>query len=279
MIAGGTGRRAGLLALTTLTAGMLVGGLWVYGLNLRPTAWVSGWLLAASVALLALFGVRKRISTFPLGRASTWLDLHLHVSVLSAVLFVAHAVYTPDAGFTVPRGSFEISLAIVYLITAASGVIGLMLSRLVPGRLAVNSEEFIFERLPVYRRELRERAEALVLQAAEQTEATTVPDLYSRRLASFFAAPRHLWHHLAQSDRPKHMLASELEGIRRYLNDRERVFADELGHLMAKKDEVDYARAMQGLLKVWLVAHVAATIALLVFVGAHVIILNAFRVP
>src|SRR5262249_19758136 len=42
----------------------------------RPTV-LSGWLLLGVMAGLAIFNVRKKLSMIPIGRASTWLVLHV----------------------------------------------------------------------------------------------------------------------------------------------------------------------------------------------------------
>ena len=155
-------RHAGLAVAVALAAGA---GLWAYGLRLRPTATLSGWLLAATVVLLALFGVRKRLPAVPLGRASTWLRFHVDVGVVSVAVFVMHAWYKPDAGFQAPNGALEILLASAYVVTAGSGVLGLALSRKLAPRLTEGGDELLFDRLPIYRRDLRERAEALVVDS------------------------------------------------------------------------------------------------------------------
>src|SRR5262249_5243880 len=122
-------RRARHLTAATAVALLLVAGVWLYGLRLRPTAAPSRWLVAAAVALLALFGARKKMSTIPLGRASAWLRIHVDVGLVSLALFVVHACYNRDTGFHVPSGTFEATLAAAYVATAASGLVGLALSR------------------------------------------------------------------------------------------------------------------------------------------------------
>ena len=266
-------RHASVAVAVALAAGA---GLWAYGLRLRPTATLSGWLLAATVVPLSLFGIRKRLPAVPLGRASTWLRIHVDLGVVSVAVFVMHAWYKPDAGFQAPNGTLEILLASAYVATAASGVLGLALSRKLAPRLTEGGDELLFDRLPIYRRDLRERAEALVVDAAAEAGATTLADFYQRALAGFFSGPRHFWSHVAQSRRPRLELAHQLESVQRYLGDREKELARELGRLVEKKTEADHARAMQGLLRIWLVLHLCATGALLVLALAHVVIVYRF---
>ena len=246
------------------------------GLHFHSTSSLSGWLLAGTVVLLALFGVRKRLPAIPLGRASTWLRIHVDVGVISLATFGMHAWYKPQTGFQAPGGILEILLASAYLVTAASGIVGLGLSRLVPPILTAGGDELIFDRLPIYRRDLRERAEALVVQASADSGTTTLADFYQRALAGFFSGPKHFWQHVVQSPAPRVLLAHEFEAVHRYLNDRERELAGELARLVEKKAEADHARALQGVLRLWLAIHLALTGALLVLAVTHVVIVYRF---
>ena len=167
-------------------------------------------------------------------------------------------------------------LATLYLAVAGSGIGGLALTRLIPARLTVRGDELIFERLPIRRRELRERAEAIVVEAASQAEATTLADFYAKSLAPFFAGPRHYWAHVTQSRRPLRLLTSELQALQRFLGEREKALAQELTALVEQKDAADHAQALQATLKVWLAAHVAVTGALLAFTLVHVIVVYAY---
>lgn len=266
-------RRVGVIAAAAILPSAAV---YVYGLRLQPTASVSGWLLATTVLCLAAFGARKKMRTVPLGRASIWLHVHVVAGVVSLGLFAAHSLYRPDMGLKTPDGIFEVVLASVYLAAAGSGVVGFALTRLIPGRLTDRGAELIFERLPVYRRDLRERAQALVLQAAAEAESTALVDFYTRRLEGFFSAPQHFWFHLLQSRRPRYELRAEFETLHRYLGDRERSLSDDLARLAERKDEADHAHALQSVLKGWLTAHVVVTAALLVLTLAHVVIVYAY---
>src|SRR4051812_14874206 len=50
----------------------------------------TGYALFALIVFLALYNGRKRLSMIPLGRASTWLTLHLVGGALSMALFWLH---------------------------------------------------------------------------------------------------------------------------------------------------------------------------------------------
>ena len=241
-----------------------------YSLSLRDAALGSGWVLLAVMLFLASYNLRKKLTYPPLLSSATWLQLHVYVGLLSVVLFLSHL------GWRMPNGLFEGALAVVYVCVAASGLVGLALSRLIPGRLTVRGEDVLFERIALYRRQLRERAEVVIVESASESGTTTLSEFYARRLADFFHGPRHAWRHVVQSTRPMTELKNELRSLERYLSDRERETLRELTELVEAKDSLDYHRTMQGMLKGWLFVHIPLTYMLLVLTAAHVVIIHAF---
>lgn len=250
---------------------MIVGvALWACTQAMRDTSYVTGWTLFGMILFLGAYNVRKKLTYPPFFKSSTWLQLHLYVALLTAVVFLFHI------GFRVPNGMIEVGLALLYVGTFLSGVIGLILTRSIPKRLAVRGPEVLFERIGMLRSELRQRAEDLAVNSVEQTNATTLSDFYAARLAGYFAKPQHVSLHLMQSRKPLHDLLGELEAIERYLSDTERGMAQELGDLIETKDGLDYHYAMQGALKVWLFVHVPLTYMLISVGVVHVYLIHVF---
>ena len=238
--------------------------------SLAEAAYFSGWTLLAITLVLAAYSVRKKLPYPPLLSSSAWLQMHVYIGVLSAPVFLAHIWPLP------PTGPLEITLAILFTALFLSGVLGLILSRIVPPRLSVRGEEVLFERIPVHRRRLRERAEELVVAAVREADATTLTDFYARHLAGSFGGPRHFWRHVCQAGGPRQRLIDELRSLDRYLDERERPLALELAEIIDAKDALDYHHAMQGVLKGWLFVHVPLTYVTLVFVAVHVVVVHTF---
>lgn len=259
-----------------ILAALVAGWLWLYSLKLRPGAFVSGWTLAGLVLFLTLYNVRKKLAYFPLLKSSIWLQLHIYVGLLTILVFTIHACFEFGRHWHLPAGPFNIALAVLYVLTALSGVLGLVMTRVFPSRITDAGEEVIFERIPVFIRRLREQAAELIIRAASDSDATTLPDFYTLRLASFFSSPRHYWLHLIQSRRPRLVLDRQLSSLGRYLNDQEKVIAGELSELIRKKNALDSAWALQGTLKGWLFVHIAMTYSLLAFLAVHIVVAYAF---
>ena len=269
-------RRIRNLTVAVLVAVALV--LWFRGRaeSLRPTAFLSGGLLLGMCLFLAAYNVRKKLPFLPLGRSATWMQWHIYVGWLSIVVFLLHACYDPATGWRLPSGPFEQLLGIVYAATALSGVVGLFLTRTIPVRLTSRGREFIYERIPALRREARESAARLALESVDEAHASTLADFYTERLANFFSGPRHYWHHLIQSSRPRQRLLGQLRDLDRYLSEEQRVTRAELEQLICTKDDLDFHRALQLTLKGWLFVHIALTYGLLAMVLVHVPIVYAF---
>ncbi len=237
---------------------------------LLPTDFYSGWAMFLMILALTLFNIRKRLTPLPVGSAAAWLQFHIYFGLLSGLVFVLHI------GFRVPNGGLEIALTLLYLFVVATGVVGLAVSRFLPSRLTRRGEEVLFERIPQVRNQLRDRAEELALKSASQGSTSTIADFYRRRLAHFFAGPRHSWSHLVASEGPCHALLTEFRTLDRYLSESERAIFEELAMLIGKKDDLDYQYAGQAALKYWLFAHIPATYSLLIFSVVHVIVVYAF---
>jgi hypothetical protein len=239
-------------------------------LTLHHDAFTSGVVLLVLVVFLAAYNARKKLSFIPLGRSAVWLQLHIYAGLLSVIVFAAHA------HARLPHGPFEILLASLYLGTALSGVIGLVLTRIFPPRLTARGEQVLFERIPIFRRKLRILAELTVQKSIAEADTTTLADFYTAHAAEFFAGSRNMLLHLVNSIRPRKKLLAELSDLDRYFNDREREIAAELRELIKAKDDLDHQYALMATLKAWLFVHLPLTYALLLAVALHVYLVLAF---
>ncbi|MDI1336982.1 MAG: hypothetical protein PSU94_12435 [Lacunisphaera sp.] len=258
-------RRRWILSLVTLGVALVLAGTWRLGhIALRPVAMYSGWLLLALVLGLAFFNARKKLPFLPLLDANTWLQGHIYAG------WVAVFVYFLHAGFRWPDGQLESLLALVFYVVAASGVFGLWLSRWLPPRLARSGESLVYERIPLLRHRLLAEVKQTVRQAETETQSTTLGDFHLHFLSGYFSRRPGLLSPLTGEDRAHHRVSRELTALRRFLNDREAAFADQLAEFVETKRNLDFQLAGQRLLKVWLFVHVPLTFALLVLLAAHV---------
>lgn len=258
--------------LAAVLAGALA--LWyVFGIaaaSLRSLPYMSGWVLLGMVAFLTVYNARKKLPFLPLGTSGAWLQVHIYVGLLSVAVFGFHI------GWRAPSGVLEITLAGLYVAVAGSGVIGLGLSRALPARLTTRGEPVLYERLPALRAQCRDTVESLVLGAVTEHDSDTIPRLYTERLKAHFDAPRHLLHHLVQSDRPVQRLRQDISAMERYATAAERETLEAIASWVETKSALDYQYSLQSVLRVWLFVHIPLTYSLVIFAIVHVVLVHAF---
>lgn len=263
-------RRILAFAVMIIAAVIIAIALHAWSPSERDAVYASGWVLLGMMVFLALYNLRKKLPYPSLGSSAMWLQIHIYVGYLTVFVYVLHA------GFALPTGPLDITIAVLFALLIVSGAAGLLLTRAIPRRLSVHGEEVIFERIPVFRRQLRDRAEELVVDSVRQTEAMTLSQFYTDRLADYFQGPRHFWRHVVQSNVPLRRLTGELASVERYLDDTERKMAGELNELIEAKNNLDYHHAMQGVLKGWLFVHIPLTYVLMILVILHAVLMHTF---
>lgn len=254
-----------------LVAGGIVIGLGRhFAPTLRALPYFTGWALLAVMLFLTLYNARKKLPFLPLGRSGTWLQLHAYVGYFSGVLFLAHL------SWRFPRGGFGLTLAALFVAVAGSGILGLWWSRRAPRRLTDGGGEVLFERIPVIRRELQTRAEALALESVQAGGTMAIAEFYRLHLADFFRASRNFAAHLTGFSEPKNPWRGRLEDLGRFLTPEQNQQLRELNDLIRQKDGLDRQYALQWSLKAWLFVHVPLTYSLLLATGWHVVLVHGF---
>ena len=238
--------------------------------SLRPTALASGIGLFVLLVVLAIFNARKQLPFLPLLKASSWMKFHAFAGWFSIGLFLFHIQ------FRIPNGRLEVLLALLFGAVAASGVIGLMISRSLPARLTRHGEEVIWERIPALRRQLLQTVENLILDSVAETSSSTLADLYANRLKLYFERPADLWWHILGSNRPLHTRLARLTALDRYLNEKERSIAVAMTECIRAKANLDFHYACQGLLRCWLFFHIPLTYSLILVALVHGILAWSF---
>ncbi len=260
--------RNSLITATAVVLLFAIDGL--YGSALRDPKFFDGWVLLTGIVFLVIFNIRKKLPMLPLGRAATWLQLHLYVGYFVVAAFLIHTT------FSLPTGLLDGALWLLFIIVALSGVVGTYLSRTTPAKLEHHSERVIFERIPAFRVGLAEEAEALAMDSINQVGSLTISNLYVNTLHEFFRRPRNLLLHLKSSRRPLTRIHGEIDNLGQYLDDAGKTRLAKIKSLVRAKDNLDYHYAHQGVLKAWLFVHIPATYGLIMLIISHVAIVYAF---
>lgn len=232
--------------------------------------YLSGWILLALMLILTAYNWIKKIPFLPIGTSRGWMQVHIYIGLLAAVLFGIHL------RGRIPTGPFEQVLAAFFILVTLSGIAGLFLSRSLPKRLTTTGGEVPFHRIHIIRRDLREQARALAFATVSASQSVIIPDYFTRRLEPFFAKPRNFWLHLMEVRRPLNTLLKEIGELDRYAGSDDKGTLQRLGQLVRQKDVLDYHYALQSVLKAWLFIHIPFTYGLLLLVVLHVVLVYSF---
>ena len=249
---------------------MLLLSFFFYSISLSSSSFASGGTLFAFVLFLASYQLRKKLFFLSFGSTSIWLQIHIFNGLLSALVFLLHV------GVQLPSGLFESILYCCYVIVFLTGIIGWFLSRTVPSQLLSCGEEVLFERIPFHRKQLLDKVEAFVFEAAASTKESAIPEFHLKHLRPFFEGERNLFRHFIHSKRHRTLLLKKIASQQTFLNDDEQIIMQKITQLVEKKDDLDRQYALQASLKYWLFVHVPLTYSLIIFAMFHAIAACAF---
>ncbi len=242
----------------------------IISLQLGNPAIVTGYSLLALMLLLGFFNVRKRLSMVPVGRSSLWLEFHVVAGVLTIAMFWLHA------GTVWPVGTYELVLTVLFYLVSLSGIFGYLILRGLPRRLTQTGIEVMYERIPAEIGEIREKVESLTLECTEKTGSDTVAQHYIGTLNWFFRRPRFGFSHIVGGDAAGHWLRGPGSAARRYLNNDEIEYFDQIMELGTLKILIDRHFACQGLMKKWLLVHVPLSMAVILVSIWHFLLVNVY---
>ena len=262
-------RRKKYALITIVGIALLAMVVWLLQSRLLNSSFFTGYIFLGSLFFLTALGMRKRLTFLPkIGSASFWMQVHIYVGLATFAMFAMHVKWR------IPDGGLEIFLSVLYLFVALSGVYGAYITRVLPKRLTAIDEEIIFERIPAFRQKLAAQARAIVLEACETSEV--LAKFYTNRLIYFFERPRSLAYMVRPSGSRQRQLVGEIEALDRFLAEDNRSASRKLAMLVRQKDDLDFHRAIQGRLKIWLFAHIGVTYSLLIVAVVHGVMAHAF---
>lgn len=258
------------LALASIAFAVFYVGNLVYDISLRDAQYFNGWILVAGISVLMFLTFRKKVVILPFGQVRKWLKLHYYLGFVTVGVFVVHTNYR------IPDSPLEWLLWCLFVLIAVSGIIGGVISKVIPPRLEARGESILFERIATYRVQLAAQAEELVRQSIKHGNTLSISNLYNDMLAEYFAGHRNIIAHLRASTRPLAGMLGALDEIERYLDKDGKGDLEQMRALVEAKNNLDFRYANGALMKLWLFFHIPAVYAMIVAIIVHIIISYAF---
>jgi hypothetical protein len=243
---------------------------WRRDIALHDFQFFNGWTLFTCIIVMMLLSWRKKVIILTVGRVRFWLLVHYYVGFLTAAVFVVHTKYE------LPGSLLHWLLWGLFVLVSLSGLVGATISKIVPPRLEGQGERILFDRIPLFRAQLAEQAEAIARDSVQDGNTRSIAKLYANTLSEFFAGPRNILLNLAASKVPQSRILGQLSAIERYLDEAGRDRLQKMRDLVEAKSNLDFHYANGGFLRVWLFVHIPATYALLTAIAVHVVLEYAF---
>ena len=244
----------------------------------------------AMMIYAGLLGARKRVPTWRLGRAQTWMRGHLWLGLLSLLLILYHA------GFAF-RGPLTLVMMLLFFIVIASGILGAAIQHYVPSFMTARIPlETIYEEIPHVRAQLCEEADQLAVaicgkldaapdrtpseEAETEAQAETVlveieyddrerfRDVYLHKVRPYLADPESPAAELADPLRS----GETFDALRRLLAPPVHGVLDDLENICEEEQQLSRQIRIYRWLHAWLLVHVPLSIALLVLGGIHAVV-------
>lgn len=238
----------------------------------------------AMMLYAGLLGARKRVPTWRLGRAQTWMRGHLWLGLLSLLMILYHA------GFAF-RGPLTLVMMLLFFIVIGSGILGAAIQHYVPNYMTSRIPlETIYEEIPHVRAQLCQEADALAVAICgpldgapvEETEAQAETvlveiehedrerfrDVYLHKVRPFLADPEAAGVELADPLRS----GETFDALRRLLAPPVHGVVDDLENICDEEHQLTRQIRVYRWLHAWLLVHVPLSIALLVLGAVHAVV-------
>ena len=231
----------------------------------------SGWFLLASFAVLGIYGLRKKVPFPPVGKTTTWLQLHLGFGAISTALFFEHVGYRISGGF------FEGILFGLYSLLLFSGFLGWLVMRTIPAEMRSDGRESNPSRIPDDLSRLRTEADQWI-DSLESTDLNEVlvgsyfdvirPYLASGcgivppRIHPEFRVPRRIVTQIQVYGSPVVLFSSE-----QFIP---------VQRMIQEKVKLDLHLIRQRWLRGWLLVHIPLTSVMILMISVHLLLVMAF---
>jgi hypothetical protein len=121
---------------------------------------IYGSIALALILFGAVLGVRRKVPTWRIGRATTWMKGHLWLGLLSYVLVLFHSGFKLGNGLT-------LVLMVLFTVVLVTGIYGVILQQFLPRMMLLRIPlETVYEQIDSVVAQLRAEADGIVTAVA-----------------------------------------------------------------------------------------------------------------
>ena len=225
----------------------------------NPWGLTYGWAAAFFLIGAALYGIRRRMLNYDIGRSHTWVQFHVYGGVLFLLLVFMHS------GFRLPSGTLTWWVWLLSIWITLSGIAGVALQKWIPKMLSSGlAIEVVYERIPELVNQISESAERLLESCTEPVQV-----FYEKNLAAALMTPQPRLIYYLDITGGIQSRIRQFQYLRRFLSSEEKDTLDRLESMYKTKLELDAHYTLQKALRWWLYMHVPVSLILLVLVALH----------
>lgn len=231
---------------------------------------LTGWVLFAGILILLSLRLKRALRALPLGSNYRWTQLHIYGGVFLLAALLLHTDFSRNAG------PFWWFLSALVWASVLSGLLVIFGARWLPRTLHTYPRNVLYEKIPQYRALCVDQVAALYQQIAQSTHSSLLFKQTADWLFGTINRRQHTLLHLVGSRYPFQAATQRVESIRRYLNEKETELLGELLQVYLQKVELDAQESVQWLYRCLLVAHRVITLAALLPILLHIVIVYAY---
>jgi hypothetical protein len=247
---------------------------------------IYGGVGTAMMLFALLLGLRRRFRSVRIGKATTWLQGHVWLGIISYPIIVLHA------GFHVWGSPMGIMLMVLFTIVFISGIVGLIVQQYLPRELIRDVPgETIYEQIDHVLTQLRFEAQKQVQQlgreeseegettgggtmlatatvASAAAQGTQVKMFYERAVKPFLQTPMPRRTPFASAE----STSAEFRRIGGRLSASSGEVLGKLQAIVDERRQLDRQRRLYSTLHAWLLIHVPVSYGLMLLVPVHAIV-------
>lgn len=257
----------------------------------RDINYASGYTLYAISLALILFNMRKKLAFVALGRMAHWMQAHIYIGWLAVFIFFSHT------NWQLPHGYLDWALYVFSVGTLLTGIVGLVLNKLIPLRLQHIGPYQNPNTIQRDRHILKAELEAALGALSPIVPNSTLQQWYDAELKTWMGHMSDSTHHIFGLTKRQRYLSAKLDACARLLlsapsrtssskesspeetqrlniNAQIEALIDRIQSAIFQKVTLDQKQSLFSLLRTWLFLHIPIAYGMIMLATIHFIVMT-----